>query len=261
MLHPASLPGPFGIGELGTAAETLLRLLGRAGIPSWVVPSSAEDVILLSFELLRCDGAFARGDLALLPQLEPRPADIATIREVRLAFLDLAARRFVAQCEASPLLRHALDRFCDLEADWLHDCALHAALARDQNDRAWHLWPTPLSARTPSALDAAMVSLAVQIEEQQALRYLLHRQWRRLRAIAADNGVQIQVLASASQAPDSADAWIGERPANSAARLVSLIGPVVGALPGLDPEYVTADEVISSSADAELREFLKLCTH
>src|SRR5262245_54757657 len=80
LLHPTSLPGPFGIGDIGPAAHRFAEFLARAGQRWWqmlpVVPPGGGDSpydspsafagspLLVSLELLARDGWLEHADLA-----------------------------------------------------------------------------------------------------------------------------------------------------------------------------------------------------
>src|SRR5512143_1937442 len=83
LLHPTSLPGPRGIGEIGPAARDFVDWLGAAGQSLWqVLPlgptgygdspyqsfsSFAGNPLLLDLDALAADGYLAPGDLASAP--------------------------------------------------------------------------------------------------------------------------------------------------------------------------------------------------
>jgi 4-alpha-glucanotransferase len=208
ILHPACLPGRFGCGDLGPEAWQWLQILGEAEVPAWVLPVDVEDLNLLSFDLLHHDGALLPADMNLLPVFDDVDVDERAVREVRWAFLHLAARRFVCQCEASPLLRHSLESFCDDEAVWLDDVALFGALSDDESHQDWQHWPSALRDREPHAMAAAMVALEPQIEERKALHYLLTRQWRILRSKAQRAGVKLLALQRPHHKRTATEGWL-----------------------------------------------------
>jgi 4-alpha-glucanotransferase len=179
------------MGEVGPEAWRWLQILGEAGVSAWIIPGGLDAVMKLSFDLLFHDGALLGEDMNLLPTFDEREMDTDAVLEVRSAFLELAARRFLAQCNASPLLRHAIDRFCDQEAVWLDDYALFEALQKETDEQDWRKWPSGLAERDPAALDEAMVSLAAEVEERKALHYLMNRQVGRLQARAETEGVKL----------------------------------------------------------------------
>jgi 4-alpha-glucanotransferase len=145
------------------------------------------DTTLLSLEQLRDDGALLGSDFEKLPSFDPLAAPDADVREVRSAFLILAARRFLNQCTASPLLHEAMENFCEAQSAWLDDWALRAA-ARWENDG---VLPLGISQGEAEATGDALLSLDSEIEELKVLQFLLHRQWMRIHRRAAELGVTI----------------------------------------------------------------------
>jgi len=250
LLHPTSLPGPFGMGEIGPQAHQWLEHLARMGQTLWQVlplgptgygnspyqsPSSfAGNPLLISFDALCMDGVLKPSDLQMLPAFPVDQIEFEPTIEVRTAFLKLAARRFIEQTEASPLLSHAFDKFCDEESSWLDDWALFAALRQANDYRSWTEWAPGLVSRDPTAMDEAMVQQAPEIEEHKALQFLFFRQWARLRAKATELGIAIIGDIPIFTAHDSADVW-------AAPHLFSLDdkgNPTVVA--GVPPDYFSA---------------------
>ena len=223
LLHPSSLPGRFGIGEIGpeahrwldwlaTTKQRLWQMLplgptGYGNSPYQSLSSYAGNPLLISFDALRNDGVLLPGDLAMLPAFSDDRVEFGPAIEVRTAFLKLAARRFVTQAESSPLLRHAFDGFCEREAFWLDDWAMFAALKAENHMRCWTEWPQEIASRQPEAMAEAMVRLSVEIEEHKALQFLFFRQWQRLRGRAQELGVSLIGDIPIFAAHDSADVW------------------------------------------------------
>src|SRR5512138_254449 len=112
LLHPTSLPGPHGIGDLGGAAHRFASWLGAAGQRLWqVLPlsptgygdspyqalsSSAGNPLLVSLEVLRNEGWLDDGDLAGAPQGAPDRAALAPALAWKRARLARAARTFAS---------------------------------------------------------------------------------------------------------------------------------------------------------------------
>jgi 4-alpha-glucanotransferase len=222
-LHPSSLPGRYGMGEIGPEAQHWLTVMSRLGITDWEMhalgptPVSglpqdslsdfAGNPLLISFDALRLDGVLLQQDVTMLPHFSADHVDSAACAEVRSAFLRLAAQRLLAQSRSSPLLGHAFESFCDREAGWLDDWALYAALRDEQAQMPWREWPNGLAEREPMAMANAMVRLDSEIDEHRALQFLFARQWLRLRAQAHAVDVRLIVEIPTRVAAESADAW------------------------------------------------------
>jgi 4-alpha-glucanotransferase len=210
VLHPASLPGRFGIGELGSEAQRWLESLSRMGQSIWHLHAegtafplqigSAGNPLLMSFDALRNDGVLQPADLAMLPAFNDERIDAEPVIEVRTAFLRLAARRFLGQSQASPLLRHAFERFCEAAASWLEDYALVAALRTAASLGEWS-GSCDLATMTPETVERLRTEdFSHEIDEQKVLQFLFFRQWHRLRASAHELGIRLLV-----DAPEATD--------------------------------------------------------
>lgn len=227
LLHPSSLPGRFGIGEIGPEAHRWLQELEKMGQRLWqVLPlgptgygnspyqslsSFAGNPLLISLDLLRKDGVLFPQDLAMIPAFDASRVEFGPVIEVRTAFLKLAARRFMTQCESSPLLKKAFDLFCEREASWLDDYALFMALKEEHGLKAWLEWPRELALRDPNAIAEAIVRLESQMDEHRALQFFFDRQWRQLRQRAQAAGIHLIGDIPIFAAHDSADVWANPR--------------------------------------------------
>jgi len=223
LLHPSSLPGRFGIGEIGQGAELWLESLDRMGQKLWQVlplgptgygnspyqsPSSfAGNPLFISFDSLVRDGLVTPSDLKMVPEFRDNHVDYDAVIEVRMAFLKNAARRFTRQCEVSPLLLRAFESFCTREQDWLDDFALYTALRIEHGLKAWNEWPRDLALRQPEAIAEAIAALEEEIEEVKVLQFFFHRQWNKLRLKARELGISIIGDIPIFAAHDSADVW------------------------------------------------------
>ncbi|MEN6633344.1 MAG: 4-alpha-glucanotransferase, partial [Candidatus Polarisedimenticolia bacterium] len=137
LLHPTSLPGPYGIGDLGPAAHAYVDWLADAGAAYWQVlpvnppgPAScpytahstfAGATILVSPETMLADGLVAAADLEGAPDRAPDESDHVAAAAFKRALLDRAHERFAA---ALPAARRSFDEFRASEAWWLDDFAL-----------------------------------------------------------------------------------------------------------------------------------------
>src|SRR5438067_4159494 len=96
LLHPTSLPGPYGIGDVGPVAHAWVKTLARSKQTWWqVLPlgptgygdspyqcfsAFAGNPNLVSPELLHADGLLAAGDLDDL-HLPPGPVDFGRVTQ------------------------------------------------------------------------------------------------------------------------------------------------------------------------------------
>lgn len=225
LLHPTSLPGPHGSGDLGAGAYRFVEWLAAARQGLWqVLPLNptgygnspyaaasafAGNPLLISLERLRDDGLLSDDDLAGPPASPPG----------RVAYVEATAwkldrlRRAYGRMLSPGCAAHAepFARFCAAQAAWLDDYALFMALRKAHDGRPWATWGTAVRAREPAALQAARADLADEIGFQQFAQYLFDAQWGDLHRFAAARGIRIMGDLPIFVAHDSADVWANQR--------------------------------------------------
>lgn len=229
LLHPTSLPGPHGAGDLGPMARVFLDQLQRAGQRWWQMlplnapgyggsPYSAESAFagnpsLISLDLLEDTfHLFEKGELDALEALGARASskrcvDVAAVSALKKALLEKASVRFLEK--ATPQDIEKFEAFKQRHAHWLEDYALYAALKARHADTAqdWRGWPAPLVRRDPDALAAAREELSGAITQVCFEQYVFASQWEALRQEAHARGVQLVGDIPIFVAMDSADVW------------------------------------------------------
>src|SRR5262245_31511361 len=168
LLHPTSLPGPGGIGDLGDGAVRFIDWLAAAKQRRWqVMPlgptgygdspyaglsALAGNPLLISLERLTQDGLLDTEAFADRPSFPPDRVDFGAVAPWRLRMLERAFRRFM---ERQPKRLHAsFAVFCETHAVWLDPYALFAALKEAHGGAPWIRWDTAVARRDPAAVDA-----------------------------------------------------------------------------------------------------------
>jgi 4-alpha-glucanotransferase len=220
LLHPTSLPGRFGIGDLGPAAYTWVDTLVRAGQKWWqVLPlgptgygdspyqcfsAFAGNPYLVSPESLVQDGLIAAADLANLHFPEDR-VDFGPVIEFKVWLLQRAWERFKAGAAAA--LKPEFEAFRDEGASWLEDFALFMAIKDAHGGASWLGWEKALVQRQQAALDKARRELADGMRQHQFRQFLFFKAWRALKAHANTQGVRLIGDIPIFVSSDSADVW------------------------------------------------------
>lgn len=221
LFHPTSLPGPYGIGEIGPRARAFAATLEAMGQGLWqVLPlgptgyadspyqslsSFAGNPMLISLEQLHQDGLWTPDPADAASFGSPGPVDFGALIPVREQALRAVCRGFARR--ASPEHRSGYQAFRRIQAHWLDDFSLFMAIKRDQGLRPWTDWPVPLRDRDPSALRDARRSLRTPIRHIKIGQYLFFDQWRRLRSACRRHGVRLVGDLPIFVAHDSADVW------------------------------------------------------
>ena len=221
LVHPTSLPGPYGIGDLGPATIELLDFLASAKQKLWqVLPlgptgfgnspyamlsAFAGNPLLISPQRLIEDGLLLWGDLMGQPAFPVNRVDFGQVVPWKMALLRRSRERFTER--ASTTIREEHDRFCEEQRGWLDDYALYAAIKDAHGGAAWVHWEESLRGREPDALAGVSRHLADEIALQKYLQFLFSRQWTAARRAAHERGILIVGDLAIFVAHDSADVW------------------------------------------------------
>jgi 4-alpha-glucanotransferase len=224
LLHPTSLPGRFGIGDLGDSAYRFIDFLVAAGQAYWqVLPLSptgyadspyqglsafAGNPMLISPEKLVESGYLSRDDLDAkhMPVFPDDRVDFGPVIRAKSDLLDHAFGNFRARATADQ--RAAFARFCSTQAVWLDDYALFMALKEAHQLSPWHEWEPDIAKREPDAVARWRTSLADPIENHKWRQWQFFEQWLAVKRYANEHGVRIIGDIPIFVSGDSADVWV-----------------------------------------------------
>lgn len=222
LFHPTSLPGPFGIGDLGPTAHEFVDVLAAMGQRIWQIlplsptsygdspyfsPSAfAGNPFLVSPERLFEAGYLDRADLVPVPG-DPAHIDFGAVSAHKAAILDKAFRTFRSEGGSARAEGLPYSEFTREHADWLEEYALFAAIKEEHGGRPWHEWEPALAGRDPAALDRARVRLADRLAFHRFVQWQFSVQWADLKARANARGIAMVGDAPIFVAHDSADVW------------------------------------------------------
>ncbi len=201
LLHPTSLPGQNGIGELGPDAIRFLDFLVEAGFTIWQMlplgPTGYGD------SPYQCFSAFAGNPLLIhvpgsTSALPTNAVDFASVIAHKRRLLSKAFQRFV------PDDRYR--RFVQQHA-WLDDYAVFTALKQAHGGAAWTSWPSALAAREPDALQNFRAAHLREIEQVRMEQYAFFAQFQALKRACAERGIRLMGDLPIYVAHDSADVW------------------------------------------------------
>jgi len=221
LLHIASLPSQYGIGDVGPAALAWVDRLHEAGQSWWqalplgptgygnspyqALSSFAGNELLISPDGLIEEGLLRPMDLGSA-SFPGTAIDYDAVIAFKKSLLETVCVNFAAG--ARPDLRPRYDEFCHDQSHWLDDYALFRALKAKYKGVYYIEWPAELVARTPSALSSARSALSDQIEQTRIAQFLLRRQGERLREHARAKRVRLIGDLPFFVSPDSSDVWV-----------------------------------------------------
>lgn len=225
LLHPTSLPGPFGIGDLGEVAYDFIDFLAKTGQKLWqVMPlgptgygdspyaclsAFAGNPLLISPQKLIEKGFLAADSLSLqnYPILSHEKVEFEAVAAAKKSVFEDSFTHF--RNFASISERKRFNNFCQCQrnSQWLHNYALFASLKEHYAGEPWNKWAAGLVRRDPDTLAEFEQVLAERILYHKYLQYLFYTQWTELRNYAHLNGIHIIGDMPIFLAHDSADVW------------------------------------------------------
>jgi 4-alpha-glucanotransferase len=220
LLHPTSLPGRYGIGDLGPTAYAWVDTLVRAGQTWWQVlplgptgygdsPYSsfsafAGNPYLISPDVLVREGLLHDGDVADA-HFPGERVEYGRVIEFKRRMLRRAWDNF--RGGAAQGLRGPFEDFCRRQAAWLDDYALFMALKDAHPGKGWQDWPHDMVQREPGALERARREQADAVGLHEFGQFLFFRQWQALKGYANGKGVRLMGDIPIFVSGDSADVW------------------------------------------------------
>lgn len=218
LLHPTSLPGPHGIGDIGPAARHWIKRLSEAGCSLWqVLPlgptgygdspyqcfsSFANNPYLISPADLVQDGLLVEADIEGSHRTGTR-IDYGDVIDWKKHLLELAFSRLRDRKK----LHQQINEWAGERWSWLGDFSLFMAIKAEHGGGPWQHWPAEIRDREPGAVRDATRRLAEPIAKTVFQQWAFDRQWQRLRQVARDHDVQVVGDLPIFVAGDSSDVW------------------------------------------------------
>jgi 4-alpha-glucanotransferase len=220
LLHPTSLPGKFGIGDMGPEAYNFIDFLESAGQKLWqVLPlgptgygdspyqcfsAFAGNPLLISPEILKQDGFLHDDDLNEIPAHNPHQIDYGEIIHYKKKLLNIAFENYKRNNNG---MEAALNDFVNHNQDWIEDYAFFMAAKDFHDGKLWTEWDKALVRREPNALNEWKEKLADRIYYYKFVQFNFLKQWTNLKEYANKKGIKIIGDMPIFIAYDSADLW------------------------------------------------------
>jgi 4-alpha-glucanotransferase len=221
LLHPTSLPGPYGIGDFGPEAYRFVDFLAAAGQKLWqVLPlnptgyadspfqalsASAGNPLLISLDRLIQEGVLAEEEVGTPPSFPVGMVDFGAAIRFKLPLLRKAAENFTHSAPEST--QQKFRAFVEENASWLNDFSLFMAVKEVHDSVSWNKWPSDIAARKPEAVSRWTERLSAEIEAIKYWQFIFFEQWHDLKTYARERGIRIIGDVPIYMAHDSADVW------------------------------------------------------
>ncbi|MDR3317179.1 MAG: 4-alpha-glucanotransferase [Puniceicoccales bacterium] len=222
LLDIPSLPGEYGIGEIGPHALKFLKILHDTGQKLWHIfslhtshpqrlytsTSYGWNTLLIPFSSLLEDQLVTQKELE---QFTEQLATINTpeeIQDLRKQFLENVAKYFEKRASTNLIANFlAFQKYHHL---WLNKFSLYQNLKEEFEGKEWYEWPDRLRSFDRLAIEVAQKQLIEKIQKKNVLQFLFMRYWERLRNEANCLGIRIILSVPIFVLHDSYEVWANQ---------------------------------------------------
>jgi 4-alpha-glucanotransferase len=221
LLHPTSLPGRFGIGDLGREAYRFADFLISCGVRLWQTlplgPTGygnspyqclsvfAGNPLLISLERLAEEGLLGHTDLENTPPFPGDKVNYGSVMDFKMPLLKKSFEAF--EGTATQAEQRQFEVFCQQNAWWLETYALFMALRDAHNLAAWNTWEKDIRTRQPKSLEHWGKKLGREILYHKYQQYQFFKQWLALKSYCNERGLKFIGDMPIFVALDSAEVW------------------------------------------------------
>ena len=221
LLHPTSLPSPYGIGDLGKAAYDFIDFLEKAGQHLWQIlpltptgygnsPYSsfsafAGQPLLISPEHLEKMGLLEEWELDTAPENNEDLVEYDKVSKWKTQIFKLAFSRF--EMKEDKELKKQYRQFVKENTYWLNDYAIYMACRDMQGQKEWFKWDEKYRKSTQKVKAELKKTLKDEIKYYCFIQFLFYKQWAELKVYANEKGIKIIGDMPLFVSLDSADVW------------------------------------------------------
>ena len=221
LLHPTSLPGRFGIGDLGPEAYQFVDFLVSTGQSYWqILPlghtsygnspymclsAFGGNPYLISLEKLVEEDLLDQVDIENPPDFPGDRVDYGWAISYKMPLLEKSFEKFKEKSSTS--YPEDFYTFSETNAFWLEDYALFTSLKEAHNGQVWTEWEEGALTRRLDALVQWRNKLADNIQFWKYVQYQFFKQWLALKSYCHGKGIRIIGDIPVYVAHDSAEVW------------------------------------------------------
>lgn len=221
LLHPTSLPSPYGIGDMGKGAYEFVDFLEKSGQTLWQVlplgPTGYGDspyqsysvfagqTLLISPEKLVEQKLISEDALRNLPEFDEKQVKYGDVLTWKTEIFTKAYEVFKAGEDKE--LAEEYEAFLKEHGFWLDDYAFYMAARAENDNQGWMNWDEELQNPTAKVRKEWEEKLADEIGYQKFLQFEFYKQWGELKTYANEKGVLIIGDMPIFVSVDSSDVW------------------------------------------------------
>ena len=221
LLHVSSLPGKFGIGDLGKNAYAWVDFLDQTGTQYWqILPLNptgygnspyqglsafAGNPLFIDPLGLVQSGLLPKADLSNTLDFPTHKVDFGRVNKWKQNIFKKAYTTF--NNKKPDAFTKKYDAFLKQNSNWLDDFALFMALRENNRSICWSDWPKPYRLRDTQAIQDFAQKNANAIGYHKFLQFIFSQQWTALKAYANNKGIKIIGDIPIFIGFNSADVW------------------------------------------------------
>jgi len=220
LLHLTSLPGDFGIGDLGPGAYSFVDLLEKMGQKLWqILPTNppsddsyspystnsafANNTLLISLDELKKDGLLYDNDFSNYPLCSVNRLELQKIIKPHSLLLEKAINNF----EKKNKPNQKYQNFCNKNKFWLDNYAAFCCLSKKFKTANWTLWDKKFRNYNDQVINQFIKKNKNQIKRIKIAQFIFHNQWQRLKDYSNRKGIKIIGDIPIYVSHHSADVW------------------------------------------------------
>ncbi len=220
ILHPVSLPGKWGIGDLGESAYRFIDKIASAGLKVWqILPLTptgydgcpynsysafAGNELLIDIASLQNDG-FLPSDIKP-PLFNRRRVEYKKVIEYKSELIRQAAKNFYEKRKEFK----DFSIFIKENDWWLNDYTAYMILSDHFNNESWKLWPGDFMRKDEKAVENFIEQNKYEVFRYQFGQWIFFNQWKKLRDYANSRDIRIMGDIPIFLSYDSADVWANQ---------------------------------------------------
>ena len=221
LLHPTSLPGRFGLGDLGSEAIRFADWLQQHGQSVWqILPlgptgygdspyqtlsAFAGNPNLINLEELAFSGWLKWEELRDVPAFDNERVDFGAVLPWREKKIQRAYKRFLDEVNSESV--DEFKEWCYEQKDWLNDYALFRTIKTQFGGASWVDWPKEYALHDSDTLASIKSEQKAELEYICFKQWLFYRQWATLRRECHVRGIRLIGDIPIFVAHDSCDVW------------------------------------------------------
>ena len=220
LIHITSLPGPYGVGEIGSHIKWFIDILAKMNQKYWqFLPTNypenynspydtnsafAQNPMLIGLDDLIDKGLIQKEDLKPVPNFSNTKVDFEKLTKWKMPILLKAVSAFLKSGEIE---FQKFEKFCSKNSFWLEDYAVFMVLKEINKNRSWANWDLPQKNLDPVHITMIKKKESERIQKIKILQYLFFSQWKKLKSYANSKGVALIGDIPIYVSYNSADVW------------------------------------------------------